>query len=288
MTALSSVCTPLFLNISKNGPSGATLAAVEISPTDRIVVPEVAQVQPLQDLVALALQSRPELVQSRIGLTNTDIRMKGIRNSMLPSIDVVGTASSTGLAGSVNEDLEDIPGVGTPNPFFLGGFGRAFNQVINRDFPNYGVRFELNIPLKNRQAQANMTDQLLARRRLEVSLRQQENLAKEQVAQALVRVEQARDSYDAAREARILQEKLLDAEERSFALGNSTNFQIVQVQQNLAGARIAEINSMTSYATARAELDFATAQTLQTHNVSIDEAYAGRVSKNPDPPPPTG
>ena len=274
--------------ISKNGPSGATLASVEITPTDRVVIPEVEQVRPLQDLVAMALQSRPTLVQSRIGLTNTDIRIKGVRNAMLPTLDIVGTATNNALAGSVNPDLISIPGVGVPNPFFVGGLGTALGQIFRRNFPDYGVRFQLNIPLKNRQAQADMTDQLLARRRLEVQLRQQENEVKADVTRALVRLEEARSSYEAARQARILQEKLLDAEERSFALGNSTNFQIVQVQQNLANARIGEINAMTFYVRARAELDFATGQTLETHNVLIDEAFTGRVSKNPDPPPPSG
>ena len=274
--------------ISKNGPSGATLASVEITPTDRVVIPEVEQVRPLQDLVAMALQSRPTLVQSRIGLTNTDIRIKGVRNAMLPTLDIVGTATNNALAGSVNPDLVSIPGVGEPNPFFVGGLGTALGQIFRRNFPDYGVRFQLNIPLKNRQAQADMTDQLLTRRRLEVQLRQEENRVKAEVAQALVRLEEARSSYKAAEEARVLQEKLLDAEERSFALGNSTNFQIVQVQQNLAAARIGEINAMTSYVRARAELDFATGQTLEAHNVSIDEAFTGRVSKNPDPPPPSG
>ncbi len=275
-------------SISKNGPSGATLASVEITPTDRVSIPEVERIQPLQDLVALALQSRPTLVQSRIGLTNTNIRIKGVRNAMLPTLDIVGTATNNALAGSVNPDLVSIPGVGEPNPFFVGGLGTALGQIFRRNFPDYGVRFQLNIPLKNRQAQANMTDQLLARRRSELQLRQQENEVKAQVAQALVRLEEARASYEAARQARSLQEKLLNAEKRSFALGNSTNFQIVQVQQNLATARITEINAMTSYVTARAELNFATGQTLEANNVSIDEAYTGRVSKNPDPPPPAG
>ena len=109
-----------------------------------------------------------------------------------------------------------------------------------------------------------------------------------QVEQALVRLQQARTSYEASRDSRILQEKLLEAEERAFSLGNSNNFQIVQVQQNLATARINEITAMTAHIKAQAELNFATGQTLEKNNVSIEEAYTGRVSKNPDPPPPNG
>ena len=272
--------------LSKNGPSGAAFSGVEVVPTDRIVIPEVDPIEPLQDLVALALQARPNLVQSRINLTNSDLRVKGVRNAMLPSLDVVGTATNNALAGTVNPDLANIPGVGQPNPFFVGGFGTALGQIFRRNFPDYGVRLQLTIPLKNRQAQADMTRQLIARRRQDLQIRQQENDVKLQVEQALVRLQQARAAYEQARDSRTLQEKLLDAEERSFALGNSNNFQIVQVQQNLAGARVNEITSMTAYIKARADLDFSTGRTLEKHNVSIEEAYSGNVTRNPDPLPP--
>ena len=133
-----------------------------------------------------------------------------------------------------------------------------------------------------------MTRQLIARRRQDLQLRQAENDVKVQVEQALVRVQQARSAYEEARDSRALQEKLLDAEERSFALGNSNNFQIVQVQQNLAQARINEITSMTTYIKARADLNFSTGRTLDANNVSIDEAFTGSITKNPDPLPPNG
>lgn len=274
--------------LSKSGPSGAAFSGVEVVPTDRIVIPEIEPVEPLQDLVGLALQARPNLVQSRIDLTNSDLRVKGVRNAMLPSLDLVGTATNNALAGTVNPDLANIPGVGRPNPFFVGGFGTALGQIFRRNFPDYGVRLQLSIPLKNRQAQANMTRQLIARRRQDLQLRQQENDVKLQVEQALVRLQQARAAYEQARDSRTLQEKLLDAEERSFALGNSNNFQIVQVQQNLAASRVNEITSMTSYIKARADLDFSTGRTLETNSVSIEEAFTGNVTKDPGPLPPNG
>jgi outer membrane protein TolC len=274
--------------LSKNGPSGAAFSGVEVAPTDRIVIPEIEPIEPLQDLVAQALQARPNLVQSRINLTNSDLRVKGVRNAMLPSLDLVGTATNNALAGTVNPDLANIPGVGQPNPFFVGGFGTALGQIFRRNFPDYGVRLQLSIPLKNRQAQASMTRQLIARRRQDLQLRQQENDVKLQVEQALVRLQQARAAYEQARDSRALQEKLLNAEERSFALGNSNNFQIVQVQQNLATSRVNEITSMTAYIKARADLDFSTGRTLEANNVSIEEAFSGSVTKNPDPLPPNG
>jgi outer membrane protein TolC len=79
---------------------------------------------------------------------------------------------------------------------------------------------------------------------------------------------------------------MLDSEKKRFDLGSSTIFQIVQAQRDLATARTAEINAMRSYVNARTELDRVTGQTLSRNNVSVEEAYVGRVSKQPDPPPP--
>jgi outer membrane protein TolC len=272
--------------LTKNGPTGATLALVEIVPTDRIEIPAVEPIQPLQDLISMALQSRPTLAQQRINLTNSDINLKGIRNAMLPSVDIVGFATNNGLAGSLNPDLIGSPDVPPPDAYFVGGFGNAVGQIFRRNFPDYGVSLQLNIPLKNRQAQADMTRELLRRRKQDIQMRQAENGMKLEVKRALTNLEQARETYGAAVEGRKLQEEMLDSERKRFDLGSSTIFQIVQSQRDLATARTAEINAMRSYIGARVEMDRVTGQTLAKNNVSVEEAYVGRVSKQPDPAPP--
>ena len=70
---------------------------------------------------------------------------------MLQSVDLTAFARNNALAGTVNEDVAAIPGVGQPNPFFVGGFGTALGQIARRNFPDYGVFVSLNVPLKNRQ-----------------------------------------------------------------------------------------------------------------------------------------
>ena len=149
--------------ISKFGPTSTSLLGVEIIPVDKIVVPENEPIEPLQDLVQTALRSRPGLVSARMDRENLDINLKGIRNAMLPSVDLTAFARNNALAGTVNEDVAAIPGVGQPNPFFVGGFGTALGQIARRNFPDYGVFLSLNVPLKNRQAQADMTRNLLRR-----------------------------------------------------------------------------------------------------------------------------
>jgi len=272
--------------LTKHGPTSATLFGVEIIPVDRVIIPEVEPIRPVSDLVEEALSARPELVQTRINLRNTDINLRGIKNALKPSVDMTAFARNNGLAGTINPDVANLPGQAPPNPFFSGGLGSAFGQAFRRNFPDYGVVFNLSIPLKNRQAQADMTANLLTRRRSDIQLKQQENSIKLEVARALANLEQARANYEIAAESLDLYQSMLDAERKRFALGSSTIFQIIQAQRDLATSRTGFVNATTGYKSARREMDRVLGNTLSANSISVDEAYRGEVSKPADPIPP--
>jgi outer membrane protein len=275
--------------ISKNGLASPSLQEARIMPTDQIEVPNFDQIQPIQDLMTMALQGRPELAQSRIQLQNRDINLKAVRNGMLPQIDLVGDVTNNGLAGQVNDRYQDINGQPTVvSDYFLGGLGNSLSQIFRRNFPDYSIRAELRIPLKNRQAQADMTASLLEKRQSEIRLRQLENSIRTEAQNALIGLQQSRAAYQAAQKARVLQERTLDAEQKKFNLGASTIFLVVQAQRDLALARAVEITSQNNYVKAKVELDRAVGRTLQENHISIEEAYTGKVSRAPDPLPPPG
>ena len=274
--------------ISKNGLQSPSVLEAEIVPTDRIEVPATETVQPIQDLMNLALKARPEILRSRVQLTNRDINLKGVRNSLKPQVNLVGDLTNNGLAGEVNNLFLPFPGqtLVTPTEYFLGGLGTSLGQVFRRNFPDYQIGVQLRIPLKNRQAQADLAASLLEKRQAEIRLRQSENTIRREVQDAVIGVRQARAQYEAARKSRVLQEKTLEAEQKKFNLGASTIFEIVQVQRDLAFSRTDEIRSQNNYIKAKISLDLSTGQTLEKSNISIDEALDGRVSKNADPIPP--
>jgi outer membrane protein TolC len=238
--------------------------------------------------MTMALQTRPELAQSRIRLQNTDINLKGVRNAMMPQIDFVADVTNNGLSGQINNNFLPIPGQeAPPTPdFFLGGLGNTLSQVFRRNFPDYQIGVQVSIPLKNRRAQADMAAGLLEKRQAEIRIRQSENGIRQEVKNATIRLQQARARFEAAEKSRILQERTLDAEQKKFNLGASAPYDVVLAQRDLALARTQEINAQNAYVQAKIELNRATGQTLQINNISIDEAYSGNVSKPPDPIPP--
>ncbi len=274
--------------ISKNGLASPSLLDAEIVPTDHIEIPALEEIQPIQDLMTMALQTRPEIVQSRIRLQNTDINLKGVRNGMMPQIDFVADVANNGLSGQQNLNFLPIPGqAAPPTPeFFLGGLGNTLSQVFRRYFPDYQIGVQLSVPLKNRRAQADMAAGLLEKRQAEIRLRQSENGIRQEVKNATIRLQQARAQFASAEKSRVLQERTLDAEQKKFNLGASTIYNVVLAQRDLALARTQEITALNSYVQAKIELNRSTGQTLQINSISIDDAYSGNVSKPADPLPP--
>ncbi|MBI3665031.1 MAG: TolC family protein [Acidobacteria bacterium] len=237
--------------------------------------------------MSTALQARPELAQSRIRLTNADISLKATRNALLPTVNLVGTLTNNALAGQVNPEYLVFPGTQAPpiSGFFLGGFGTNLSQIFARNFPDYGVGFQVNVPLKNRSAQADVATAGLQYRESEIRLRQAENAVRVEVKNALIGLQQSRARLDAAVKSRVLQEQTLDAEQKKYALGASTIFLVIQAQRDLATARSLEVTAMNNYTKAHVEMDRATGMTLTKNNISVDEAYTGNVSKPPAPLP---
>ena len=272
--------------LSKNGLASPFLLEVEVIPTDHVEVPATLEIKPLQELMRMALTSRPDIAQARLQLENADILLKGTRNRLLPSVDLVASMTNNGLAGDLNPDLILLPGQIPRTPdFFIGGLGRALGQVFRRNFPINTVGLSVSIPLRNRRAQADAANALLRRRQSQLRMQQQINEIRREVQSAVVGLEQAHARYLAARATRELREKMLDGEEQKFRLGYSDTFKVVQRQRSLAQSRAAQILTRNEFVIERTNLDEVTGQTLAANNISIDEAYDGRVSKRPDPIP---
>jgi len=278
--------------LSRTGVASPSIADARIVPTDRISVPAVEPVEPVQDLIARALENRPEVAQTRIQIDNTKIGLKGTRAELQPSLDLVATLQNNGLAGQINAlPIPPVQGqpVGTVllrdpnsvNPFFLGGYSTVLQQLFSRNFPNYSLGFQLNIPLRNRSAQADMVLDQLNLRQQEIRQQQLLNQVRVDVRNALVALQQASAAYQAAVKARTLQEQTLDAEQKKYTLGASTIFFVIQAQRDLTQAQSNAVAAESAYAKARVQLNMATGQTLEVNNIAIDEAVRGRVSRAP-------
>lgn len=279
--------------LSRNGVASVTLTDVRIVPVDRIRMPAVEQIQPIQDLTARAMDNRPELAQTQLQLDNSKIALKGTRNALLPIIDGFVDLRNRGQAGSVNTAPIQDPTTGqliarNPNAvdsFFLGGYGTVLGQLFGRNFPDYSAGFTLTIPLRNRAAQADYATAQLNLRQSELGYQRQMNNVRVDVQNALIALQQARARYQAAEKNRVLQEQTLDAEQKKYALGASTVFLVIQAQRDLATAEGTRVQALATYSRARTQLDLAMGETLKANGVEIEDAQKGVVATPPKPLP---
>jgi outer membrane protein TolC len=267
--------------LSRTGVASPSIADAHIIPTDVIRIPDVEPISPIQDMTAMALSSRPELAQSRIQIQNQTLSIRGSKNALLPTLDVVANLTNNGLSGDLST-LSPPPGsLRNNNPFFIGGYGNVLSQLFQRNFPNYMAGFSLTIPLRNRAAQAQVINDELTLRQQQLGLQRLENQIRVDVQNAVIGVTQARAQYQSATKQRVLQSQTLDAEQKKLALGASTIYNVIQDQQALTTAESNEVAARAAYARARVEMDRSTGQILTNNNISLDEAYKGVVSRPP-------
>jgi outer membrane protein len=273
------------------------LAKADVIPTSTMEVPENGQIQPTEDLVNEALHHRAELVEGRIQLNSQEQSNKALRSSMLPTLDAFAYYGGSGLGGSQNPrsvcQSPDQPfcASATPDPtlnqFPLTpsvGYGSTLNQLVNSTAPDKGIGLQLNIPLRNRAAQAIQVRGEFEFRQAQMALQQTENRVSIEVRQAQFAVEQNQASVASARAAVDYARQSLEAEQKKYQFGTSTTTAVLQTRSALATAESTLMSAMAAYEKARVELDRAVGNLLDHAGISIDDAARGQVTRMPNAP----
>jgi len=269
----------LMRNAVTRNENDPVLANATVIPTDRMQLPASEPVVPTQDLVNEALQRRPELTQARIDLTNRTISRRSARNAMLPTVDLVANYGGTGLSGQANPSFTTT---GTPTAAQNGGYTDALSSTTSH--PTYFAGFSVNIPIRNRTAQADQIRSELEYRQAQVRLQQLQNSIAIDVRNAQFAVQQNRAAVDAAIQAREYAAQSLDAEQKKLAQGLSTTYNVLTQLSNLSTAESNLVNAMSSYEQSRLQLDVVTGRTLETLGVQISDAETGNVTHMPHAP----
>lgn len=269
----------LMKNAITRNENDPVLANAGLIPTDRIQLPASEPVVPTQDLVNEALQHRPELAQARIDLSNRTISKRAARNALLPSVDLVANYGGTGLAGAPNPNFTFT---GTPSTANNGGYFDALSAASGH--PTYFAGVSVNIPIRNRAAQADQIRSELEYRQAEVRLQQLENTIAIDVRNAQFAVQQNRAAVDAALKAREFATQSLDAEQKKLSQGLSTTYNVLTQMSNVSTAESNLVNAMSAYESSKLQLDIVTGRTLETLGINIEDAETGNVTHMPHSP----
>ncbi|MGA2599521.1 MAG: TolC family protein [Bryobacteraceae bacterium] len=264
--------------LSRTGGTDPVLVTARIVPLDRIEIPDRDEFPPVGDLVKQALAKRSDLATEKFNFQSSQISALGTRNGLLPNL--IGFAGDTqkGLSG-VGHTIVTPEGTELPDPYFVGNIGTALGQIVRNDFPAYHGGIFYQAPILNEQAQADYAVDQLTLRQTELQNQKDANQVQVDVMNSVVAIRQARARYQAAVHNRILDQQLLDAEQRKYSLGASIPYNVIVQQRELDLAKTTELSALVSYSNARVTLEQTLGTILDTYHVSIGEAVSGKVAR---------
>ena len=265
--------------LSRNGVVSQTLDEVNVVPLDHITVPEKEDLKPTAQLINVALEQRPEIAKAKINIESNTINLRGSRNYLLPTLQANFELTNNALSGPLNPASALLSPPLVPPAAYVGGYGNFLGQIFGRNYPNYSAGFSLNIPFRNRVAQADYVADQITLRQNQLLYQKAVSQIRVDVKNAVIGLQQARARYETAVATRSLAQQTLEAEQNRFRFGESTIATVVQAQRDLAGDQSAEVQSMANYTHAKIAFDEAVGQTLDVNNISMEEAAAGRVAR---------
>jgi len=245
--------------------------SAQLLPTDQPSF-DIAPVN-LNDALTEARSNRPELQRLNLQRDISNIDIQYFKNQTRPRIDLEATLATTGLAGTPKVAVcspSTPAGQNCVPENLVGTYGRTIRNVFDFNTRNIVVGVNIQIPFRNRTAEANLAGANIQRTQLEATMRQQEQGVEVEVRNAAQAVETARRRVLTARSARENAELQFQGEQRLYQVGRSTTFLLFQRQNELTNAQNAELRAETDYNKAIADLQRATSTTLRANNIIVE------------------
>lgn len=216
----------------------------------------------LEIAVSEALKNRPELAELQTSAEINRIDERYYRDQTKPQIDLVGTYTSQGLAGS-ETGIRDVP------PNLVGGYFGSLGNLIAQDYPTYRVGVSISLPWGNTTAKANLGRTLVQSNRIKNQQAQAEQIIEAEVRNATQALRSSEARLASALASRQSAEQLYESESRQFRAGTTTFYLVLQRQTELLAARSRELQAQTDLNKAISEFQRATGTTLSANNVTV-------------------
>lgn len=240
------------------GDSWVDSVGIRLLPAEPLLVlPPIAT---LQESWRLGLARRPDLAQFREDVAKAQIDVKYRRNQLFPALDVI--ASHTRRGASTEQLLPPLEPAAS--------FPTARGMLTDNDAPTDLIGVLFSVPLGLSAERANFRASKQLKQQAELRLKQYEELVLRQIADAQQTVQAKHRQVQLTRRARELAEAALEAEGQKLTGGRSTLLLVLELQNDFATARTAELRSKADYNIASSQLRFAEATLLEQWRVAIE------------------
>ena len=192
-----------------------------------------------EQMVSLAYEKRPDLKTVRNNIQVNDLQIDSSMNSLKPLLNLQGTYSTQGRGGNYR-----VPG---SNPVVIvpGGLSDALGQFFT--YSTYSFSLNLNLPLRDRAASANLADAVVSRKLNALRLRNTEQSIRQEVLTAVSQVESSRANVQLAEIAVDFARKRAEADQKRYDLGVINIFFLLSAQNDLTVAESQLVNAQVAY-----------------------------------------
>ena len=196
-----------------------------------------------------ALQNRTDLREFKKNMENTDVSLAYAKNQKLPAVDLTGRYGLTGIGGTQFQYGDPLVEGGAPQVVgqSVRNFSDVLRDVFGNDFKTWSFAVNVSYPIGTSQADAAYAQAKIQKQQEVVTLANLELAVTQSVRDAARQVNTNLRRVEATRTARELAEKRLEADNKRFAVGLATTFELLQSQRDLARARQSELRATIDY-----------------------------------------
>jgi outer membrane protein len=214
----------------------------------------------LDAAVAEAYRLRPEVKENQLTTATRRVTYQYARNQVLPRVDASAGYNLSGTAGRFDNGVisQDT------------GFTDATKQILRNDFPGWNVGLTIGVPIFNTTARAEAKRAELDLQQSQVIEAQTRQNIEVDVRSTARAIDTAAKEIVASKTARDAAEQNLDAERKRYENGMATNFEVLQIQQQLSDARASELQALVGYAKAVAAFHHSVGDLLDIRNITVD------------------
>ena len=217
----------------------------------------------------MALENRPDLRATRIGLKNTELNLSYAKNQLLPGLNLTASYWSPGVSGTRIVYLDDNPLSGVILRTIPGGSSDSLKDAFGFRYNNWSVGLTLTIPVGNVLSRASYAQARLDMQQALLDMKNKEQQVFLEIKTAVRAAETNSKRVQAYRVARELAAQKLAGEEEKLRVGLSTNYLVLQYQRDLATARSTELGAIVDYNVSLSNLDRALGLSLKKKNMTL-------------------
>ena len=218
-----------------------------------------------------ALSQRTDLMIAQKNVQANDVTLKFLDDQTKPQADFQANYGLSGIGGT--QIVRTGTGIGgnggTVTNTIPGGYGDALGSIFKNDYPRWTVQLSVSYPIGLSSQKASVARARVQLNQVQAQLKQIELQVATEITNQAITIRSNIERVQASQAARDLAQQQLDAENSKFAVGMSTNYFVINAQNQLATMQNNELQAILNYRKSLVDFDRLQQTTLQNLNITV-------------------